>query len=253
MLLAIDIGNTQTHIGAFEGENLVDHWRFTTEADATSDVLAVRLRGLLELGGVKPAAIDAAAVSSVVPALRPAYEAVGKRFGVPILTVAPGVKTGISIKVDDPREVGADRLVNAVGAFDKFGGPVVVVDFGTAITFDVVSAEGEYLGGVIGPGIEISVDALAQRTAKLPRVELTPPERVIGTNTTDSIRSGLVNGFAGAIDGVAGRISAELGARPLFVATGGLASTVAPLCDSIDEVDDQLTLDGLRLIWERNR
>jgi type III pantothenate kinase len=253
VLLAIDIGNTQTHIGAFEGEELADHWRFATEADATSDVLAVRLRGLLELGGVKPAEIDAAVVSSVVPALRPAYEAVGKRFGVPILTVEPGIKTGISIKVDDPREVGADRLVNAVAAFEKFGGPTVVVDFGTAITFDVVSAEGEYVGGVIGPGVEISVDALAQRTAKLPRVELTPPERVIGTNTIDSIRSGLVYGFAGAIDGVAARIAEELGGSPRFVATGGLATTVAPLCDSIDEVDDRLTLDGLRLIWERNR
>lgn len=253
MLLAIDAGNTQTHIGAFEGERLVDHWRFATETDATADLLAVRLRGLLGLSGIEPDEIASAVVASVVPALGPAYEAVGKRFSVPVLMVAPGIKTGISVRVDDPREVGADRLVNAVAAFEKHGGPCVVVDFGTAITFDVVSAQGEYLGGVIGPGVEISLDALASRTAKLPRVELTPPPRVIGTNTVDSIRSGLVNGFAGAIDGVAARIADELGGKPRFIATGGLASTVAPLCSSIDEVDDRLTLDGLRLIWERNR
>jgi type III pantothenate kinase len=253
MLLAIDAGNTQTHIGAFDGETLADHWRFATESDATADLLAIRLRAVLDLGNIDPRKIDAAVVASVVPALGPAYEAVGERFGVPVLMVAPGIKTGISVRVDDPREVGADRLVNAVAAFEKYGGPCVVVDFGTAITFDVVSAEGEYLGGVIGPGVEISLEALASRTAKLPRVELTPPERVIGTNTVDSIRSGVVNGFAGAIDGVAARIAGELGGDPRFVATGGLASTVAPLCEAIDEVDDRLTLDGLRLLWEKNR
>ena len=253
VLLAIDVGNTQTHIGAFDGDRLIDHWRFSTDAHATSDDLAVRIRGLLELGGLDATKIDAAVVSSVVPALNPAYEAVGKRVRVPVLTVTPGIKTGIAIRVDDPREVGADRLVNAVAALEKYGGPCVVVDFGTAITFDAVSADGEYLGGVIGPGVEISLEALASRAARLPRVELSPPDQVIGTNTNDSIRSGLVYGFVGAIDGVAARVASEMDGDPRFIATGGLAARVAPLCESIDEVDDRLPLDGLRILWEKNR
>ena len=257
MLLAIDVGNTQTHVGIFDGEALREHWRFATEANATSDELAGRAWSMLGLRGLGMDAVQGTVVASVVPQLNPEYAAMCERYiGRSCLLVGPGVKTGMSIRMDNPRELGADRLVNAVAAYERFGGPCAVVDFGTAITFDVVSAEGEYLGGVIGPGIEISMDALAERTAKLPPVELGEPlgepGGVIGKTTQASIRSGIVYGFAGAIDAIARRVQRQLGQETRFVATGGHAAVIVPFCETVDEIDDLLTLTGLRLVYERN-
>jgi type III pantothenate kinase len=257
MLLAVDVGNTQTHGAIFDGRELVEHWRFATEDDATADEIAVRFRGLLGLRDLGLDAVDAAIVSSVVPQLNPEYSAMSERYlGVPCLMVGPGVKTGIAVQIDNPHELGADRLVNAVAAYERFDDACTIVDFGTAITFDVVSGGGEYLGGVIGPGLEISMEALAQRTAKLPPIELGEPlgepGGVIGKTTQASLKSGIVYGFAGAVDAIARRVQRELGDETSFIATGGHASAIIPYCEMIDEVDDLLTLTGLRLVHERN-
>ena len=257
MLLAVDIGNTQSHLGLFDGVDLVEHWRFATQAEETADELAVRVSTLIDLRGIDLARIDASIVSSVVPQLTPEYAGMCDRYlRGECLIVGPGVKTGMAIKLDNPRELGADRLVNAVAAFDRFGGACAVTDFGTAITFDIVSAAGEYLGGVIGPGVEISMQALAERTAKLPPIELGEPlgepGGVIGKTTQASLQSGIVYGFAGAVDAIARRVQRELGDETRFVATGGHAASIVPFCEMIDEIDDLLTLTGLRLLWERN-
>jgi type III pantothenate kinase len=254
MLLAVDVGNTQTHVGAFEDADLVEHWRFMTQPGATADQLAVRVGSLLGLRELRLDQVDAAAVSSVVPRLTPEYEEMCGRYLAPseCLMVGPGVKTGMPIRVDNPHEVGADRLVNALAAYERFKSACVVVDFGTAITFDAVSGAGEYLGGVIGPGIEISMEALTERAAKLPKVDLAEPDSVIGKSTAGALQSGIVYGFAGAIDAIARRIEAEMGGEVEFIATGGLASSIVPFCETIDESDDLLTLTGLRLIHERN-
>src|SRR5438477_8300209 len=216
MLLAVDVGNTQTHFGVFDGDDLVEHWRIATDAEATSDELAARVAGLLALRGTGFDAIDGAIVSSVVPQLTPGYQAMSERYlGVGCLLVGPGVRTGMPIRLEDPRELGADRLVNAVAAYARFGNACAVVDFGTAVTFDAVSADGEYLGGVIGPGVAISMEALAERAAKLPPIELGEPlggpAGVIGRSTHDSLQSGIVYGFAGAVDAIARRVQRELG------------------------------------------
>ena len=258
MLLAIDVGNTHTHLGAFDGEDLVEHWRFSTDRAATADELAMVVHDLLGLRGIEMNAIDGEAVSSVVPQLVSEYRGMFARYlDRDALIVGPGTKTGMPIRVDNPRELGADRLANAVAAYDRLGGPCAVADFGTAITFDVVSEAGEYLGGVIGPGVEISMEALAQRTAQLPPIELGEPPSaaggVIGRSTQQSLLSGITYGFAGAVDAIAGRIRRELGEETSFVATGGHAPAIVPFCELIDEVDDLLTLTGLRLIWEQNR
>jgi type III pantothenate kinase len=257
MLLAIDVGNTQTHAGIFEGETLAEHWRFATESEATADELAVRMAGLLALGHRELGSMDAAIISSVVPQLTPEYAAMCDRYlSSGCLIVGPGVRTEMPILLDNPHELGADRLVNAVAAYERFGEACAVVDFGTAITFDAISGAGEYLGGVIGPGVAISMEALAERAAKLPPIELGEPlgepGGVIGRTTAQSLHSGIVYGFAGAVDAIARRVERELGPGCHFVATGGHAHAIIPYCEMIDEVDDLLTLTGLRLVFELN-
>ena len=253
MLLAIDLGNTQTHLGMFSGKELVEHWRLATVRETTADELATLLVDLLALRGLTLKDIDGAILSSVVPQLTPEYESLAERYlEGPLMVVGPGLRTGMAIRIENPHELGTDRLVNAVAAYEKCGGACVVADFGTTINFDAVSSEGEYLGGVIAPGVDISLEALHQRTAKLPKVELSAPEHAIGRNTLSAVKSGVVYGFAGSVDGIVSRVREELGDEATAIATGGLAHAIVPFCDQIDEVDDLLTLDGMRLVWERN-
>jgi type III pantothenate kinase len=252
-LLAVDVGNTNTVLGLYESGALQRHWRLTSRRDATSDEIALSVNGLLSglpPGGAAPEVI----VASVVPSLRfPLRQAFRQMFGAEPLFVEPGVKTGMPILYDSPQEVGADRIVNAVAAFARVGGPCIVVDFGTATTFDVVTAKGEYAGGVIVPGISISAEALFEKAARLWRVEIRRPERVIGKTTASSIQSGLYFGYLSLVDGVIARIEKELGARPRVIATGGLAELFGGGSERIEEVDPLLTLTGLALIHERNR
>jgi len=253
VLLAVDVGNTQTHLGAFRGSELVEHWRFATVRESTADELGAALRALLDLRGLRFEDLGGSIVSSTVPALGEEWSQTARRYlDHRMLEVGPGVRTGMAIRIDNPREVGADRLVNAVAAHARMRGACIVVDFGTAITYDAISDEGEYLGGIIAPGIEISLEALTERAAMLPRVELVAPRALIGKSTVDAIRSGVVFGFAAQVDGIVGRLRAELGERTPTLATGGLASHIVPFCTGIDAVDDLLTLTGLRLIHERN-
>jgi type III pantothenate kinase len=253
VLLAIDVGNTQTHVGAFDGDQLLEHWRFSTDRAATADELAMVIHDLLGLRGIEMKAIDGEAVSSVVPQLVSEYRGMFARYlDRDALIVGPGTKTGMPIRVDNPRELGADRLVNAVAGYERYRSACVIVDFGTAITYDAVSGAGEYLGGIITPGIEISIEALTSRAAKLPKVDIEQPRALIGKSTEGSIQSGIVYGFAGQVDGICERLRGELGRDIKIIATGGLASVIVEFTNSIDEVDDLLTLKGLRLIYERN-
>jgi type III pantothenate kinase len=253
VLLVVDVGNTQTHLGAFRDGELLHDWRFATVRDSTADELGARLRSLLALRELAFDDLDASILSSTVPQLRPEWTAMAERYlGHEMPVVGPGLKTGMPIRMDNPREVGADRLVNAVAAYERLGGPCVIVDFGTAITYDVVGAGGEYVGGIIAPGVEISMEALTSRAAAIPKIDLTPPRALIGKSTVEAIRSGVIYGFAAQVDGMLGRLRAQLGDATAAVATGGLAGAIVPFCEQIDEVDPLLTLTGLRLIYERN-
>ncbi len=253
MLLVVDVGNTQTHFGTYDGDELLEHWRFATVRTSTADELGAALRNLLELRGVGLADLDASIISSSVPQLEPEWVEMGNRYlGHRTLAVGPGLRTGMAIRIDNPRELGADRLVNAVAAFERLGGPCISVDFGTAVNFDVVSSQGEFLGGVIAPGVEVSLEALTNRGAKLPRIDLAPPRSAIGKSSVDAIRSGVIYGFAAQVDGIMARLQEELGEEAATIATGGLAPHIVPHCTSLDEVDDLLTLKGLKLLHERN-
>jgi type III pantothenate kinase len=252
MLLAVDVGNTQTVLGLYEGDELVEHWRAATEGDRTGDEIAALVVRLLELRDLDFESVDGVCLSSTVPLLVRSYEELAERYAhAPILVVGPGVKTGIPVLVDDPRQLGPDRLVNAVAARERYGAPCIVVDFGTSTNFDAVSAGGEYVGGAIAPGIEVSMDALFARAARLVKVDLVPPESAIGKTTVASLQSGLFYGFAGQVDRIVERMAEELGGNPTVVATGGLAELIAPHSKTIEEVDPLLTLDGLRLLWSR--
>jgi type III pantothenate kinase len=249
MLLAVDVGNTQTALCLYRDSDLVDHWRLATERSSTADERGVLLGGLLDFDSV-----DGICLASTVPVLVREWEALAAKWAhAPLLVVGPGVKTGIPIRYDDPRELGPDRIVNSIAAKERYGAPVIVVDFGTSTNFDVVSPEGEYVGGVLAPGIEISMEALFARAARLVKVDYVAPESVIGKTTVGALQSGLVYGFAGQVDGIVGHIRRELGADAPAIATGGLADLVAPHSETIQEVDPFLTLEGLRLVWELNR
>jgi len=252
-LLVLDVGDSNTVVGLFVGDNVNARWRLTTQADRTADEIGMWLRQLLQWDGVEPEMLLDVAVASVVPPMDPRLvEGIERYLGIDAFFVEPGIKTGMPLRVDAPLELGADRLCDAVAAFAGHGGPCIVVDFGTAVTWEVVSERGEYLGGAIAPGPGVTADALASKTAKLPRVALEPPPRVIGKGTVDAIQSGLFFGYLGLVEGVTRRIIAELGDATV-VATGGFAENFATHTDVIQFVEPDLTLHGLRMLWQKNR
>ena len=254
MLLVIDVGNTNMVLGVYKDTELLDHWRISTDRQRTTDEYGVLIRELFYLNDLRADDINAIIISSVVPPVVPTLERMCQRyFGLSPMLIGPGVKTGMDIRYDNPREVGADRIVNAVAAYEKYGGPVIIVDFGTATTFCAVDAKGVYLGGSICPGIGISTEALVQRTAKLPRIELKRTDSVICRNTIESMQAGVFYGFVGQVEGIVSRMRRELDMSARVVATGGLAVVIAPATKTIDVVEPMLTLEGLRIIYERNR
>jgi type III pantothenate kinase len=254
MLLAIDVGNTNIVYGLFDAERLVHQFRVESARGRTADEYAVQLRALLDMHGVPLSAVDAAILACVVPSLTdPMLRLVERVFSREAVVVGPGIRTGMAILIENPREVGADRIADAVAGFERARGGVIVVDFGTSTNFDVVTPKGEYLGGVLAPGLQISADALFARAAKLPRVEIAKPPKVVGKNTIHAMQSGIVYGYVGLVDGLVERLLTELGFPAVVIATGGLAPLIAPLSKTIGEVDDHLTLTGLRILYERNQ
>ena len=252
-LLAIDAGNTNVVIGAYRDSKLIATWRTATDHDRTEDELAVTLEALLHQEGLSLTSMDALVLGSVVPPLTTAFSRLAERYLTgKAVVIGPGIKTGVRLRVDNPSEVGADRIANTLAAHRRYGGPAVVVDFGTTTNFDVVSAEGDFLGGSFAPGLEVSAETLFSRASRLFAVSLTPPKEAIGKNTADCLRSGLMFGYVGLVEGLLTRILAELPTKAKVIATGGLASTIAPLTSKIEKVDDDLTLEGLRMLWELN-
>jgi len=253
MLLAVDVGNTQTVVGLFDGSAIVDSWRLSTVRERTADEYRLFLTGLLRQDGHRLEDLHGAVLASVVPSAKAAMiEVATELVGDSLVVVGPGIKTGMPINIDNPREAGADRVANAVAALSKYGAPVVAVDFGTSTNIDAVDASGSLVGASIAPGLEVSLNALISGTAALRRVDLVPPPAAIGRNTVEAIQSGLLFGHAGMVDGLVDRFVAELGGSATVVATGGLASTIVPHCRTVSTVDATLTLDGLRLIYEMN-
>ncbi len=253
MLLAVDVGNTQTVFGLYDGDRLAEHWRVATEVERTGDELGVLVGRLVELRDLGFEDITGVCLSSTVPPLVRAYEEFARDYAeASLLVLGPGTKTGLPIVYDDPREVGPDRIANAVAARERYGAPCIVVDFGTSTNFDIVSAAGEYVGGVLAPGIEVSMEALFARAARLVKVDFSPPPSVIGKTTVAGLQSGMVYGFAGQVDGIVRRVRSEIGDTAPAIATGGLAELIAPHAETIDRVDPLLTLEGLRLVWDRN-
>jgi type III pantothenate kinase len=253
MLLVVDLGNTNTVLGVYDGKTLVNHWRLATRRGATVDEYGVLSRNLFSLSRIDASKITGIIIASVVPPLDPILAQMAEQyFHLKPLFVEPGIKTGLMVKYEPPQDVGADRIVSGVAAFEKYGGPVIIVDFGTATTFDAISAKAEYLGGVIAPGIVISSEALFERAARLPRVDIKPPKKVIGTSTVESMQSGLFYGYVGLVEGIISRMKKEMGENSKVVATGGQAALIAQGTKVINHLEPDLILEGLRIIYERN-